>query len=166
MHANRASHFPPNHSCSFSFLRITVKSNGGTSRTSQPLHPVCVWWWDAGSAAAGSICSRGASSICEGGPRGILERGFPEMLLYNGGRCLPLGDCQGQCACWEPVRFFSVETGKRIELDRSLPLLLLLNIEELSRGCTSDFLLVHLGKDGGLRASCPRRLKCAPDLVW
>lgn len=48
---------------------------------------------------------------------------------------------------------------KKIELDRSSALLLLLNIEKLSWGCTSHFLLQQLAKGGGFRASCPCQLK-------
>jgi hypothetical protein len=85
------------------------------------------------------VLDRGASSIYKGGPCNFGAR-LPVDALYNGGSCLPLGDCQGQCAFREPVRFFSVETGrKKIELDRSSTLLLLLNIEELSWGLLERF---------------------------
>ena len=75
-------------------------------------------------------------------PCNFLERGFWWITQGDGGSFFQLRYCQGQCAFQDTVcEILSIESVKKIELDKSLSLLFLLNIDELSSGCTSNFQL-------------------------
>lgn len=109
-----------------------------------------------------ALCVRGGGSpvdvtslFHDGCPRNFLEQGFQRITRGDGGNFLPLKYCQGQCAFQEIVcEILNIETVIKIEPDRSLPPLFLLNIDKLSSACTSNFQLQILRKGGRHRCSC------------
>lgn len=101
------------------------------------------------------------SLLYDGCPHNFLEQGFQRITLWVGGNFLSLRYCQDQCAFQEIVcEILNIETVKKIELDRSLPPLFLLNIDKLSSGCTSNFQLQLLRKGGRHWGSCLWQLNC------
>lgn len=101
------------------------------------------------------------SLFYDGCPCNFLEQGFQWISRWDGGSFLPLRYCQGQCAFQDIVcEILNIETVKKIELDRSLPPLFLLNIDRLSSACSSNFQLQPLRKGGRHRGSCLRQLNC------